>query len=74
MATDAEVIAGKYAAISPFLDERQRRLWLAVEAGALGRGGVSLVARATGTSRTTVTKAVAEFGGPRSFRTVDPQR
>jgi hypothetical protein len=64
MATDQETIARKYAAISPFLDERQRRLWLAVEAGVLGHGGVSLVARATGVSRTTVTKAAAELTAP----------
>ncbi|MGI9018360.1 MAG: ISAzo13 family transposase [Euzebya sp.] len=64
MPTDAEVIAEKYGAISPFLDERQRRLWLAVEAGALGHGGVSLVARAAGVSRTTVTRAVGELAMP----------
>jgi hypothetical protein len=57
-------IAGRFAAISPFLDERQRRLWLAVEAQSLGRGGVSVVARATGSSRTTVTKAVGELSQP----------
>lgn len=64
MSTTEQVIAGKYAAISPFLDERQRRLWLAVEAQSLGRGGVSAVARATGRSRTTVTRAVAELSAP----------
>ncbi len=64
MATDAEVIAGKYAVIAPFLDERQRRLWLAVEAGALGHGGVSLVARAAKVSRTTVTREVGELAVP----------
>jgi hypothetical protein len=64
VSTVEQVIAGKYAAISPLLDERQRRLWLAVEAQSLGRGGVSVVARATGRSRTTVTKAVAELSQP----------
>lgn len=64
MSTTEQVIADKYAAIAPFLDERQRRLWLAAEAQSLGRGGVSLVARATGRSRTTVTKAVAELSQP----------
>jgi hypothetical protein len=64
VSTTEQVIAGKYAAIAPFLDERQRRLWLAVEARALGRGGVSAVARATGRSRTTVTRAVAELSAP----------
>jgi transposase len=46
------------------LDERQRRVWLGVEARALGRGGVSTVARSTGVSRTTVSKAVKQLGDP----------
>ena len=45
MLTDAE-IAARYVKIRPYLDERQRRLWLGVEAQALGRAGVGLVARA----------------------------
>ena len=57
-------LAEKYGSIAPFLDERQRRRWLGVEARALGRGGVSMVARATGVSRTTVTAAVAELEDP----------
>lgn len=64
MSSDEQVVAEKYAAISPFLDERQRRLWLAVEAKALGRGGVALVARAAEVSRTTVTKAGKELAEP----------
>ena len=53
----------KYESIASLLDERQRRRWLGIEARALGRGGVSAVARATGASRTTVTAAVAELAG-----------
>jgi len=45
----------------PHLDERQRRLLAAAEACVLGYGGVSLVARASGLSRTTVHKAMAEL-------------
>jgi Rhodopirellula transposase DDE domain len=56
-------LAEKYESIAPLLDERQRRRWLGIEARALGRGGVSAVARATGASRTTVTAAVAELAG-----------
>lgn len=59
-----DVVASKFAVIWPYLDERQKRLWLGVEARALGRGGVSTVARATGVSRTTVTKAVKELDDP----------
>ncbi len=57
-------LADKYESMAPLLDERQRRRWLGVEARALGRGGVSAVARATGMSRTTVTAAVKELGEP----------
>jgi Rhodopirellula transposase DDE domain len=46
-----EVLQTKYAALGPFLSERQTRLWAATEARALGRGGISQVARATGISR-----------------------
>jgi hypothetical protein len=54
-------LAEKYESIAALLDERQRRRWLGVEARALGRGGVSVVARATGASRSTVTAAVKEL-------------
>ena len=46
MLTDAE-IAARYVKICPYLDERQRRLWLGVEAQAIGGGGVAVIARAT---------------------------
>jgi len=45
----------------PLLDERQKRLYLANEAISYGRGGISLVSRISGTSRTTITKAVDEL-------------
>ncbi|PZP90146.1 MAG: ISAzo13 family transposase, partial [Variovorax paradoxus] len=37
------------------------RLWVATEARSLGRGGVSLVAKAAGVSRTTVYAGLAEI-------------
>jgi hypothetical protein len=45
----------------PFLDEKQRRLFLANEAVSYGRGGISLVSNISGMSRTTITKAVNEL-------------
>jgi hypothetical protein len=45
----------------PLLNERQRRLYLANEAVSYGRGGVSLVSRISGMSRTTITKALEEL-------------
>jgi len=61
---DEEVLAGKFATVLPRLNERERRLVLGAEARALGRGGVSAVARAAGVSRPTVAKAVAELNTP----------
>jgi len=56
-----ERIQLKYAALDPVLDERLRRQWAATEANALGWGGVSLVARATGLARNTVAHGVREL-------------
>jgi hypothetical protein len=51
----------------PLLDERQKRLFLANEAIAYGRGGISLLSRISGMSRTTITKAVAELQNNEKF-------
>ena len=50
----SEILAAKFAAIFPHLDERQRRLLLGAEARALGHGGIRLVARAVGVREATV--------------------
>ena len=61
-AADREAeVTRKWELLSPFLDERQRRLWMAAEAREGGRGGVSLVAQATGAARSTVTRGVFEL-------------
>lgn len=49
-----EKIRKKYERLSEVLDERSRRLWASAEAEALGYGGQSLVANATGLSRMTL--------------------
>ena len=61
MEIDERVLAAKFGTILPHLDERQRRLLLAAEARSLGHGGISLVARAAGVSRVTVTSGVDEL-------------
>jgi hypothetical protein len=58
------VLAVKFARLLPHLDERQRRLAVAAEVAAVGRGGVSAVARASGLSRPTVYRGLAELDGP----------
>jgi hypothetical protein len=54
-------LAEKLATIRPHLDERQWRLLLGVEAEAIGWGGIGLVARLAGASRTTVQTGVNEI-------------
>ena len=58
------VLAVKFARLLPHLNERQRRLAVAAEVAAVGRGGVSAVARASGLSRPTVYRGLAELDGP----------
>lgn len=58
---DEGLLAAKFGTILPHLDERQRRLVLAAEARSLGYGGISLVARAAGVSRVTVSAGVEEL-------------
>ena len=60
-----QVIQEKFAAIEPLLNERTRRRWAAVEARALGRGGIARVAEATALSRATISAGLQELAaGP----------
>ena len=45
----------------PLLDERQRRLYLANEAKAIGYGGITQVSRVSGVSRVTITAGMSEI-------------
>lgn len=54
-------IEAKFKALSGRLDESTLRAWAASEARSLGRGGVSLVAKATGLSRTTIHAGIKEL-------------
>ena len=58
-----EMLAAKFGAILPFLDERQRRLLLGAEARALGHGGIRLVAQAAGVREATVALGVGDLEG-----------
>jgi hypothetical protein len=61
MVTSAESIRRKYAALSRAMDERTRRLWAAVEAREIGRGGIARVAEATGLARNTIVSGMREI-------------
>jgi hypothetical protein len=54
-------LRAKYRALAPVLTERSRRCWAAAEAQALGRGGIALVMRATGISRSTIQRGLREL-------------
>src|SRR5713226_2770411 len=56
-----ETIARKFQALGPFLDERRRRMWAAAEAQALGRGGVTTVAAATGLHGNTIGEGLRDL-------------
>ncbi len=56
-----ELLAAKFQAIFPHLDERQRRLLMGAEARALGHGGIRAVARAAGVREATVSAGVDEL-------------
>ena len=54
-------ICQRFFDLADTLNERQRRLWAASEARALGYGGTSLVAKATGVSRRAIRAALTEL-------------
>lgn len=55
------MLAAKFQAIFPHLDDRQRRLLMGAEARTLGHGGIRLVARAAGVREATVSLGVDEL-------------
>jgi hypothetical protein len=73
---EVQAIAEKFASLEPVLDERARRLWAAAEAHAIGRGGISRVAEATGLSRITIRSGLSELYGspPTDDRVEDTRR
>jgi hypothetical protein len=56
-----EWIRRKFEGLVPIMDERLRRQWAASEARSLAWGGISLVAAATGMSRTTIRAGINEL-------------
>jgi hypothetical protein len=54
-------LRAKYESLVGNLDERGRRRWAAVEARSLGRGGITVVAKATGLSDRTVRTGMGEL-------------
>jgi transposase-like protein len=61
VAISIETIRHKFQVLAPLMNERMRRLWAGSESLALGRGGISVVATATGLSRNTITAGRREL-------------
>jgi transposase len=59
-----EAVRRKYELLRPLMNERMRRHWAASEAMTLQRGGITLVAQATGLSRTTIQTGLHELKHP----------
>ena len=68
------IIREKFTALESVLDERSRRLWAAPEAKALGDGGQTLVAKATGLARNPVHVGLQELEPTAAERTGDHTR
>ncbi len=58
---DLAGIRFRFTALAAILDERSRRLLVAAESAAIGRGGISAVSTATGVSRPVIRKGMAEL-------------
>ncbi len=54
----------RHSALSPQLDERQRRLFVAAEARAAGYGGIAAVSRVTGVAASTIGRGLKELEAP----------
>ncbi len=84
---DPDLIRARFASLSPYLDERGRRLFAATEARVAGYGGIVAVSRATGIAASTIGRGLKELaaaaqvntnrlrrpgGGRKSLVTTDP--
>lgn len=64
MSEAIEAIRRKYLDLQVLLSENARRRWAATEARALGRGGITKVAQATGITPATIRLGLAELDAP----------
>src|SRR6516225_3196254 len=60
-AAQARAARKRYRQIAPVLNEQSRRRFVALEARALGRGGISLMARISGLARSTIYHGLSDI-------------
>src|SRR6266702_1953882 len=60
-AGQARAVRKRYRKMTPVLNEQSRRRFVALEARALGRGGVSLMARISGLARSTIYHGLSDI-------------
>ncbi len=65
------LVRQKYTRLSPVMNEKVQRRWAAAEALGLARGGIALVAQATGLSRTTIAAGIRELQGGQQGATAE---
>jgi transposase len=69
-----DTLKEKFEALQPLMSERLRRHWAATEAKALGQGGIAAVIHATGLSRNTITRGMAELADTPKLSLPSPTR
>ena len=62
--TDIAAITARYEALKTQFDERSRRLLAAAESQAVGKGGISIVSKATGVTRPVIRQGIADLRNP----------
>ena len=65
-----ETLRAKFLSLRPVLNEATVRFWSAVEAKALGYGGIAVVARATGLARNTILAGLRDLEDPERVEAV----
>ncbi len=68
MNTNIETLQIRYEKMLPFLNEKQRRIYLGNEAELIGYGGISEASRVTGVSRRVISKGIKEVKRPNEYR------
>jgi transposase len=68
---DTKLISERCKLLTPHLDEKLRRLFYAAESKVLGHGGIGIVSKQTGVSRTTISSGLKEL---ENAETIDKNR